>query len=139
MSDGKSEREFLAGIDVLEALGDKRCGQWTAAERKLSEQCHDWLQESNHVRPFFRWLGANPRLLGWVAQTGKREAARGYRVSLPLLYELLRSRGAKEVAPQKSGEFKFSNNLKAPLAWAFGFAYPDLAREWKLVLKGPMS
>lgn len=139
VSDGQFERDRLAGIDRLERLADRRRGQWTAAQRELSDQCLGWLTESNYARSFFRWLGANRRLMPWLVRTGRREAAKGYRVSMPLLYELLRSRGRKDVAPKGSGEFRFSNSLKAPLAWAFAFAYPDLAEEWELELQGPQS
>jgi hypothetical protein len=133
------ERQRLRGIDVLEGLVLKRQEQWDRAQSDLSDRCLGWLNDSKFATPFFCWLGQNPGLLAWVARTGKREAAQGYRVSIPLIYELLRSRGAKEVARQKGGQFSFGATLQAPLGWAFSAAYPELALDWGLKLDGPRN
>ena len=134
----RKEAEFLKGIDVLESLASQHRKRWTPSQQELSDRCEGWLEQSKFARQFFRWLGANPGLLQWAARTGKKEAASGVRVSIPSLYERLRSRGATGVAAQP-GAFRFSNNLKSPLNWAFGFAYPDLAEQWDLKLHGPQA
>jgi hypothetical protein len=88
---------------------------------------------------FFQWFAANPKLLEHVRRTGKVEAAKKevHRVSIPLIYEQLRSQGAAAFAPRTTGPYKLPATLAGPLNWAFTCAYPDLAEAWDLQFAGP--
>lgn len=129
--------ETSRGKQLLDRLADKNRGQWTTSQRQRSDRCRRWLDEAFYAPKFFRWFAANPKLLEHVRRTGQTEAAKSVRVSIPLIYERLRSKGAAAVAPNTLGAYKLPATLEAPLNWAFTYAYPDLAEAWDLKMVGP--
>jgi hypothetical protein len=129
--------EESRGRQLVDQLADKHRNRWTPSQRQRSEKCRRWLDETFFGPKFFRWLAANPKLLEHVRRTGQAEAAKGGRVSIPLIYERLRSKGAAAAAPNTTGAYRLPATLEAPLNWAFTYAYPDLGEAWDLKMVGP--